>query len=506
MRLYSLLTVFTGLLAGLALSAQVRADPWAMPGDMALRHDVQVLADAGVVLSPVTAWPIPWATLAADLEDNAPVESAPLTVRSAYARVSRRLQAVRQADGIQLNARLAGSTSPRSIRTFENKPREDGELQAGVSWQGDRFAARAQATAVSDPEDGKNVRLDGSYGAMVLGNHIFSAGLIDRWWGPGWDASLIYSTNARPFPAVSAERNVSAAFETRWLSWIGPWTYSFVFGFLDDDRVINDAQFLGFRVAARPFRDFEVALTRTAQWCGDDRPCDFDTFTDLVVGKDNRGDEGVNIDNEPGNQLAAVDLRWNSPVFDANYAVYTQWTAEDEAGGLPSRWIGMLGVEAWGRVDSRWLSGDWRLRLEGADTASEFYKNSPRFDYAYEHFIYETGYRYRGRVIGHPMDNDGQMVSLGAILVEDDGRSWNSLLRWTRVNRGQRLGKDDLNSVSKDELNLIDAELSHRRRIVVRDYDFGVVGIGLGYGYRENVETDDTHHDARAFLEWNWDI
>jgi hypothetical protein len=32
------------------------------------------------------------------------------------------------------------------------------------------------------------------------------------------------------------------------------------------------------------------------------------------------------------------------------------------------------------------------------------------------------------------------------------------------------------------------------------------VGIGLGYGYRENVKTDEEHHDVRAFLEWNWDI
>ncbi len=114
MRLYSLLPVVPGLLAGLLLPAGLRADPWAMAGDMGFRHDVQVLADAGVVLSPVTAWPIPWATLAADLEDNAPGQSAPLTVRSAFVRVSNRLQAVRQADGIQLNTRLAGSPSSSS--------------------------------------------------------------------------------------------------------------------------------------------------------------------------------------------------------------------------------------------------------------------------------------------------------------------------------------------------------------------------------------------------------
>jgi len=46
------------------------ADPWAKPGDLALRHDIQLLADAGIIRSPVNTWPIPWATIAADLAEN----------------------------------------------------------------------------------------------------------------------------------------------------------------------------------------------------------------------------------------------------------------------------------------------------------------------------------------------------------------------------------------------------------------------------------------------------
>ncbi len=104
------------------------------------------------------------------------------------------------------------------------------------------------------------------------------------------------------------------------------------------------------------------------------------------------------------------------------------------------------------------------------------------------------------------MDNDGQMISLGGILVEEDGRSWNTLLRWTRVNRGERQGKDPLHSVSEDELNLVDVEVSHRRPLRVRGYDLGTVGAGFGYGHRKNVKTDDEHDDIRGFLEWTWDI
>ena len=27
--------------------------------------------------------------------------------------------------------------------------------------------------------------------------------VTDRWWGPGWDGSLILSNNARPIPAIT---------------------------------------------------------------------------------------------------------------------------------------------------------------------------------------------------------------------------------------------------------------------------------------------------------------
>ena len=36
-------------------------------GDLGLRHDVQLLADYGVIKSTVTSWPMSWDTLAADL-------------------------------------------------------------------------------------------------------------------------------------------------------------------------------------------------------------------------------------------------------------------------------------------------------------------------------------------------------------------------------------------------------------------------------------------------------
>ena len=43
------------------------AGPVTPPGDIGLRHDIQVLADYGAISGPVTAWPISWDAIAADL-------------------------------------------------------------------------------------------------------------------------------------------------------------------------------------------------------------------------------------------------------------------------------------------------------------------------------------------------------------------------------------------------------------------------------------------------------
>lgn len=66
-----------------------------------------------------------------------------------------------------------------------------------------------------------------------------------------------------------------------------------------------------------PFPSLEIGLSRGAQWCGDGRPCDFDTFVDLFLGRDNRRDDGIDPEIEPGNQLAGIDVRWTPGFFDA---------------------------------------------------------------------------------------------------------------------------------------------------------------------------------------------
>ncbi|MDH3588094.1 MAG: capsule assembly Wzi family protein [Gammaproteobacteria bacterium] len=465
----------------------IAATPWIDPGDLALRNDIQLLADAGVIRGPITTWPLSWGDLLTNLADHQ--ETLGHAERQALSRVHQAQKIATQPNVLALRLQAALASRPRELRTFENTPRESAEITAGADWTGLRFSYRLQATVVTGADDGRTARRDGSYAGVVLGNYMLAVGELERWWGPGWDGSLILSTNARPVPALSLRRNFSDPFKNRWLRWMGPWTISALVGQLEGGRSVPDTRYFGLRVNFRPTRNLEIGVSRTAQWCGDGRPCDAETFADLLLGQDNRG-ESTDLSKEPGNQLAGVDWRWRLPVR-LPVAWYGQFIGEDEAGGLPSRMIGQLGIESWG-YSSR-LAGMLRGHLEFADTAAEFYKNQVRYDYAYEHFIYEDGYRYRGRSIGHSMDNDGRMISAGITLNTDNGDQWRGLFRVVDLNRGG----SDANPVASSSLDLINVELGYTRVMSGGRLDFSI-----GLDQVDNWITAEDDTEIRGHIKW----
>ena len=520
------LIAFGAVVMALVASPAV-ADPWARPGDLALRHDIQLLADAGIIKSPVTTWPIPWGTLAADLSSMRDCGEAETGwsgrterdrkvctrlddpgVATALARLESRMATVRGLRGLQPNARLAARTDDGPwLRTFEDTPRDDLEGRVGVSWFGDRLAARVQLNYANDPLPGdREWRGDGSYLAALFANQIVYAGALDRWWGPGHEDSLIMSSNARPVSALGIERNIARPFETKWLSWLGSWNYSLVWGFLESQRAVPDARIVAFRFNFRPFNSLEIGLTRSAQWCGQGRPCGFDTFTDLVLGRDNRGDDDLTEETEPGNQLAAVDFRWSSPFGLGPWAVYGQATAEDEAGGLPSRWFGQFGAETWGSIDRGWLSGRWRAHFEYTNTLVHFYQDDKRYNTAYNHSIYQSGYRHYSRSLGAGVDGDSEMLSAGLTLIDGHEHTWHGLLRYgTLNNRGDGTGRDALHSAAPEETKIFGARLSHRRALEHEGLKLGTLSAGFGVQYADNQVSGASETDAQVFLQWTWD-
>ena len=98
---------------------------------------------------------------------------------------------------------------------------------------------------------------------------------------------------------------------------------------------------------------------------------------------------------------------------------------EDEAGGFPSRYMVQFGIETSGFFRNRW---SYRWYAELAGTSCD-YISDDRWNCAYNHGIYKTGYRYRGRVVGHAAENDSQVVSTGLVLVSELDKQWEALLQ-----------------------------------------------------------------------------
>jgi hypothetical protein len=482
--------IFRVIGVALLTVATAHAKPWAPPGDSVLRHDVQVLADAGLIRIPVTTWPLAWPDIARELSAKAPAVDGSSALQSAYARLLVHVEHAAKRGASEPSLRLSAAHRPIELRSFADTPREEGGLRASGGFLGERFALSLAVSAVADASDDRAIRPDGSYAAITLANWIVSMGWRERWWGPGWDGSLILSTNARPVPTLSVERKYSDASNVPLLKWLGPWQASAALGRQESSGVpVPSVRFFGLRVSFRPVTWLEIGLSRTAQWCGEGRACDLSTFGDLLIGRDNRDDELSALE-EPGNQLAGYDVRLRSPWLRMPAAAYLQLIGEDEAGALPSRFLGLAGVEIWG--ESRW--GAHRLFMEYADTSCNFSRENPLFDCAYRSDVYPQGYRFRGRAMGHSLDSDGRSSSLGMMLARPEGGSVTIRLRRVELNRAG-FEPETSHGVSPTRVELKNLELQYNHA-----FARGELGVGLGLDdYGGPVRTS---LEPRGFLQW----
>lgn len=452
LRLITVLSAFVFLSAPLLAFAA----PWLSPGDSRARHAVQKLSDRGHLDSTVTTWPIMWADIEQGLTSAA---GSSISAQRAYLGFERDQQA---SSGFRAELGIEGASEPVFLRGFQKVPREEGQANATVQWQGDAWAVGISPTFVADPLDGKEVRLDGSYVAATAGNWVLGVGAIDRWWGPGWQSSMILSSNARPIPSVWLDRKTSLAPESDLLSWIGPWRLSLFLGQLEEERAVPDAKMIGMRLSFVPIERLEIGLSRTIMFGGEGRSEGFSTVWDALIGRDNVA-EGETAEDDASNQIATIDARYGFSLGEQTMGLYAQMMGEDEAGYLPSRKSWLFGVD-W---TSQFLRSDQQWFVEFTNTLAEDLIGDPRPDYAYDHFNYTTGYQYLGKAIGSTFDADAEALSLGLFNFMPDGSNLSASLTYANLN------KDGGNRLSQPE-----GDISYR----VPDGAQKVAIANLGYG------------------------
>jgi len=451
------------------------AELWVDSRDAHLRTDIDRLAQAGVISVPVNTWPLMWSGLLVDLEST-PLAKVPKNLIDNYLRVRAAGTMATDSHKTPLSLTMTAANAAKPTQHFGVTGRARGSVSLRDRRTVGRGSSNIEVNIAADPWDNDTIRYDHSYLGVMIGNWYTTLGAVERWWGPGWNSSLIMSNNARPPPGILVQRNQSFASKLPLLSYLGPWTASVSIAHLDDDRYVANAKLIGMTLGIRPRRDLEINFRRSAQWGGENRPEDLGNLVSLITGLADNCDDAACRLNEPGNQLGGIDFRWTIPKLNA--AIYAQTVGEDEAGGLPSRRASQFGVQM--SLDTAGYSGI--AFAEYTDTSIRSFDS--HYNILYNHSIYKTGYRYRGRAIGATWDNDSQVFSLGTL-----GRSVNGDLFDLRYSYGS-INKDSLDSglPTPHSVSPSGSDLSRFSASWQRAYRWGSLKINARYN--KNPMTD----------------
>ncbi len=427
------------LLPLLFLSASFAA-PWIEPDDLALRNDIQLLADSGIITAPVTTYPLMWSAIKDDiLSANISLLSDEQAQALNHVRYNYKYASGHQ--NITKKSIYLASSANR-FTSYGNDNFDQGNIELSDEFFVGNLAGKLQVNYRMGLDDnptlnqGSDVNLDGSYLAYKLGNWILSAGAIERWWGPGIDTNLIMTTNSRPLPSVAITRDNSAAFETPWLSWIGPWTLTAQMAQLEESREVPNTLMWSTRATIRPFRGLEIGGSWSLQWAGEGQPSSLSDFLKAITGGQECADGELSCDpslnTQLGNHLAGYDIRWSDSAFNLPYALYYQTIGED---GSPN--MGLITDKAYlYGIETRFTLFNQRIlaNLEYTDTQVACSGDSPTLNCFYEHGTYKSGYRHYRRTIGSTYDNDAQTLVATFLIQTTAGNSWQLKFRKVQLN------------------------------------------------------------------------
>ena len=443
--------VFYGLAFYSLQVVSAHASPWVFPGESRTRHHIQYLADSGAIDLSATTWPMAWSDIKQAIDV---VDIHELSPSQFWSVSYLRHELDKAMTPAYTQARSRTASEQTALDGFDLQHREKRELQSSITVTTQKFAGRISVTAVGNSDtgagnssrtsDGHVARADGSYLSWIFKDWAIGAGAIDRWWGPGWQSSTVLSNNARPAPGLFMSRyggdQNSRSIAGRWL---GKWhATTFLNKLRGGSEAIDDPLLWGARFTFTPYRSLEVGLSRTAIWGGDQQSQGLKTFKRVIL----------NSNKEIANQLTALDIRYGFHFSGVAAAVYGQVlnqkrSASDPAVqpelALPKTTIGMAGVEIS-------FSGDnthHRLIAEAINTTANFYRDISQNNTAYEHPVYDQGYRYFGQSLGASTDNDSEVISLRGQHYLNNGHSFHWQWHHAAINH------DDSNLDSRNAFN-----------------------------------------------------
>ncbi len=367
--------------------------------DENLRTDLNWLNQQGVIQISTSTWPLSG-------DEIQRVLSQAKVSNNAQQRVINSVQNALLADNATVKVGLHAETDLTTLpQSFGDQQKSQYQLALELNAGSENWDAKLRINGEKDPliDNGHDANVEGSYLAGKLWNQWIIVGQIPTYWGPGKDGSLIRGDASRPVYGMTLQRAQQNAFETPWLSWIGPWQYQAFAGQLQDYKAIPDAKLVGLRLTARPFSALEIGASRAFQWGGEGRPESLSSLWDAFTGAKDNGGTG---EADPSNQIAGFDGRlFLQPLLNVPVSLYGQMIGEDEAGGLPSKYMNLLGAD----FSSSYKNLPYQLYAEWTDTRT----NGEVKSISYAHSVYKDGFYQQGFPLAHAIGGDGQMYSVG---------------------------------------------------------------------------------------------
>lgn len=263
--------------------------------------------------------------------------------------------------------------------------------------------ARIRAGAMAGVPDRIRLLEGGVWG--VTGPVGWAVGRQRFFWSPSTETSLLLSDNAKPLDAVALRSS------RPWgLPWgLGRIQWETFLAYLDDPhRAIPHPLLWGSQFYWRPFSSLRLEIRRTILFGGAGRsqkltPGD---VIDILFGRDENL-PGQDRDISDSDQLLSYAVRWRWPLPNTtrlwahslgfrDLEIFYEYAGEDAIkNGFPTAVAHHLGLRAEYK--------DWEamgVYVETVDATNTWY----------EHVVYESGYRYRGRILGHPPGGDTRWI------------------------------------------------------------------------------------------------
>ncbi|PHQ91865.1 MAG: hypothetical protein COB44_03350 [Idiomarina sp.] len=254
------------LIAGglsLLITPSALSSVWIEADDAELRNSLIVLAESGLIKTPIQQFPVTWKSLlpeldALELKDLSPTQQ--LALRHV------RHQLSQAQNGPKTRWYIGATDSEQVVQDYGDDTYEEGKISLSRSMHGTNWAARIQVNYRQDPFEGDHKKtLDGSYLAYNLNDWSFSLDSLPLRWGPAEHSSLLFSNNARPMPKIRIDYAPDYP-----PAGMNPFKIS-LFSAYQDDGYSDHYRVSGIRFSSQLFQHLWFGISAIEQ-SGDNRP------------------------------------------------------------------------------------------------------------------------------------------------------------------------------------------------------------------------------------------